>query len=934
MSASESGMDPAAYPSSEQPPEPHYNPLGQSALVYRKASHQELVAAMLDRLSSEQPTPAGAPPLANLTTRSSDDPSVAMLDAWAAALDVLFFYQERIANEGFLRTAGEQRSLQELARTLGWELRAGVAAGTFLAFTVDESPQSPGVAIVPQGTRVQSAPAQGQRPPTFETSRELIAHAEWNELRVRQSVPPRLELYATASGQQALRLWSPEGSWQSLNYLYLRGTATRLQVGDWLLLEVCTADGQGHPLAQALPVQIAALNVELQAERTRVELALGDPAASATAPPPALGVLSVNASELEVSSAPERVMATRWSERELGAQVAVAGWDSRELCQRIAALRQQPKSQVRVWALRQAVGCFGQSASLPELDENATQRSIWSDSSGTLQSDRFPPIDLMLERPVKELVPQSWIVLQSSSGRTCAMQVLSTVTQVVSDYATTARVTGLELRAADLRTNLALNAVSKSTVFFDFTLRATTVLGQSELLPLADHPISAPVLRSEPLVLDTMTLGLALGQPVILTGEPTELPGTSRTELTRLAEISHHQGYTWLRFAVPLMNSYSRTSVRLLANVVAATHGETHARQVLGSGDHSQKRQQFVLSGAPLTYTSAANANGAVAALEVRVGEVLWEEVPSLYGQPPGRTCYEVRQSLDGDGRTLIRFGDGENGARLPTGHDNVVATYRTGLGLEGRVAAGSLTLLPIRPPAIKAVTNPLPSTGAAAPDGLEDARQSAPLSVRALDRVVSLRDYEDFARSFAGIAKARALLRKQAGRPWIHLTIGGADGADIPVGSELYSNLCTALTQVSDPEVPVVVQSYARRLFVLRAQLTLLPRYSAAKVLSDAAAALISAYSFAVRDFGQPVVAAEVVEKLQRTEGVQAVVLVELRASELATALPLFPSPSPVPPELLTLDTPTDSDASLTNVQPLGLLLLHPAGLQLEVMP
>jgi hypothetical protein len=71
---------------------------------------------------------AGKQPLSALTTRDLDDPAIAMLDAWAVALDVLSFYQERIANEGYLRTSTERRSIVELARAIGYELRPGLAA--------------------------------------------------------------------------------------------------------------------------------------------------------------------------------------------------------------------------------------------------------------------------------------------------------------------------------------------------------------------------------------------------------------------------------------------------------------------------------------------------------------------------------------------------------------------------------------------------------------------------------------------------------------------------------------------------------------------------------------------------------------------------------------------------------------------------------------
>ena len=71
-----------------------------------------------------------------------DDPAIALLDAWAVAGDVLTFYQERIANEGFLRTATERRSVLELARAIGYELNPGVAASTHLVWEVERSFES------------------------------------------------------------------------------------------------------------------------------------------------------------------------------------------------------------------------------------------------------------------------------------------------------------------------------------------------------------------------------------------------------------------------------------------------------------------------------------------------------------------------------------------------------------------------------------------------------------------------------------------------------------------------------------------------------------------------------------------------------------------------------------------------------------------------
>ncbi|HEX2513291.1 MAG TPA: hypothetical protein VH257_01205, partial [Chloroflexota bacterium] len=139
-----------------------YNRPGQAAISYRAATHPEALRRLLARLPAAfrrqlaQPGGPGA-----LTTRAPDDPSIALLDAWAAVLDVIAFYQERIANEGFLATATERRSVLELARTIGYELAPGVAAGAHLAFTVESAAGAPGRATIDSGVRVLSVPGQG-----------------------------------------------------------------------------------------------------------------------------------------------------------------------------------------------------------------------------------------------------------------------------------------------------------------------------------------------------------------------------------------------------------------------------------------------------------------------------------------------------------------------------------------------------------------------------------------------------------------------------------------------------------------------------------------------------------------------------------------------------------------------------------------------------
>jgi hypothetical protein len=190
-----------------------YNRPGLNSLVYRVGTYTDFRATMQMDLSS-----AALPALAGLRTRELDDPSMALLDAWAIGADVLSFYQERIANEGYLRTATERRSVLELGKLLDYRLRPGVAASVYLAYTID--PNSRPVTI-PAGSRAQSVPAPGQQMQTFETSDDLDAQNEWNTLQPRLTQPQDLSLDTIAG----------------LNEVWVASIATNLKQNDRLLFQ-------------------------------------------------------------------------------------------------------------------------------------------------------------------------------------------------------------------------------------------------------------------------------------------------------------------------------------------------------------------------------------------------------------------------------------------------------------------------------------------------------------------------------------------------------------------------------------------------------------------------------------------------------------------------------------------------------------------------
>jgi predicted phage baseplate assembly protein len=310
--------------------------------------------------------------------------------------------------------------------------------------------------------------------------------------------------------------------------------------------------------------------------------------------------------------------------------------------------------------------------------------------------------------------------------------------------------------------------------------------------------------------------------------------------------------------------------------------------------------------------------------MEVRVDGVRWEETPRMFDQGPHSEGYLVR--LEDDGKTRVVFGDGEHGARLPSGAENVVATYRSGIGFAGMVAAGSLTLLQTRPLGIRGVTNPLPAADAAEPENRDSARANAPLTVLTLDRIVSLADFEDFARAFSGIGKAQATTFWRGERRYVHVTIAAASGTPVIATSPLFTNLQSAIAAASDPGVIFAIDTYQPLYFNLSAKVLIAPRYEWSAIQANIEAALLAAFAFGQRAFGQPVTAAEVVTVIQRISGV---VATDLDSLYLVTNAPA--TNTALATRLLA--QPARWNTESATIERAQLLLINPAGVILQEM-
>ncbi|MBZ5506414.1 MAG: putative baseplate assembly protein [Acidobacteriia bacterium] len=974
---------------------------GLPAIRYRAGTHGTFLETMKARLASmtvdERYAQGGAArsvqPLRGLTTRDGSDPSIALLDGWATVGDVLTFYQERIANEGYLRTATERRSILELARLVGYQLRPGVAAGVFLGYTLDDNQTVP--VMIPAGSRSQSVPVQGsgELPQSFETSDDLTARAEWNNLQVRLTQPQDI------SWTEVL----------STNEIYLKAPGPSLKTGDLLLLvfdentsrfAVRTVERtEGQFTDQRIVVHLQPVTKALQDIVAAIEKFLNDAAdtiakkkinmssyssvggllqrAKQVVDSAYLGSTAaysmylqfvqfrrtldsgnnmaghVTAAKFEENISAKNVLGNdnfKWL-RELGSNWTKIATDINDLGLTdslqafFATIRQlsietpelrvhttdpsnfvrdllkqpsvQPPGSVNlrrslkssftkksdaaaqllmsfapqikgtfykawsnaivnartpslkaVYVLRTAASLFGAGAAKIVTYDNSKppvpQTSEWPIADDESRETMF------LDQPNDSILQSSYVLAQapvSENLRRSVHRVISAQVTPRTAYGISGKATKLTL-ADDWRPENDETPME--------TLRGTYIYGQGEQLELAEEPLSDAVTGPK-LELDGLYQGLESGRWIILSGERTDIPRVSGVNSSEPAMISAvvqsfngklpgDKAHTTLTLHTGTAYAYKRSTLKIYGNVVKATHGESRI-EALGSGDGSQSLQSFDLKQPPVTYISAENPEGVTSTLKVYVNDIEWHEADTLAGLGPKDRNFI--STTDDKGLTTVSFGNGQSGARLPTGVQNVRAVYRNGIGKAGNVLAGQISQLQSKPLGVKAVVNPLSAGGGADKETRDRARDNAPLAVMALNRLVSIPDYADFARTFAGIEKAVAVRVSDGFRPLVYLTIAGVDDIPIDAQSDLCRNLLGALRKYGDPGLGIKVDLRELKILVLSAGVRLEPDYLWGPVVTEIRAVLLDMFGFHQRALGQPVVLSEIIRAMQGVKGV-----------------------------------------------------------------
>ena len=185
----------------DHPAAPH-NLSGLTSVRYRIGDFRTFRHALLQSLPGEVDLPGWRP-------NGQGDLLLQTMEWWAYIADVLTFYNERSINERLLGTATLDTSVRGLVSILGYRPRPGIAGSATLGMLVTGNRP----VTLPAGFRVQSKPAPGKQPQTFETTQAY-----------------------TLTLPDAVAAAPPGMMMNPAHKLFLDGKAKSIQPGDLLLL--------------------------------------------------------------------------------------------------------------------------------------------------------------------------------------------------------------------------------------------------------------------------------------------------------------------------------------------------------------------------------------------------------------------------------------------------------------------------------------------------------------------------------------------------------------------------------------------------------------------------------------------------------------------------------------------------------------------------
>ena len=797
-----------------------------SRIDYRADDYTSLRAQLLAHIAEALPSWNAR----LVGTTGEQDLAIAFAELFAYMGDILGFYQDCRANESYIRTATLPQSLIDLAALIDYRVPAGASAETLQAFLV--KPDKSGV--VPAGYRVETKAAGSTPALTFETAQPIDADPARNTLHLAGW--NRSSRVINATGVQRISQAVLDQGYSGLK----AGSFVVFQAGvheySVPLTAVTTADDVRviHWAESELPadIDLAIADTTILGKPTQVmRVAASERADELTAGTNA--ALVADASGIAV---PDVILIVgdgiRWPARVIAKSGNRITWDR-------AINPSLRRSSARVYnAGHNGIGFSGSlrmGATTIDYGRYGTQPS--AGDYVNLRANEGKEVQLVVSSSDHQVVLGQGLSRAYPNGATLfAVTLADPTTGIAGSASTTFAPLRLDATSHTLVLDRSYDKLEPGAVLV-ITDGVDRVVHHVDAVSIDDQersvltlalPLSQPLRAAftavhGPLELRMHVQGydraegiLSAGQSALtLSGavaglEPggyVAVSGGGHAEGARITGVQAVGADTVITLREKLQHEYPLADTVVYGNVVVASHGETQSLQVLGSGDGSQAGQTFTLRRSPISFVhDASGTRGVRNTLEIFVDDTRWSEVESLAESAPDDRHFMT--TIDETGVMTARFGDGKHGARLPSGRDNVRARFRVGLGAEGNVAGGAIAQPPEPLDFVDSTRNPVSASGGADTDTPAVTRRIAPITVRALDRAVSLDDYADLALSYAGIAKARTTWGAwDRGSRAIDLTVAGVGGN--PLTPTLLASVRAFLGQRRAPQHRLNVRDY-----------------------------------------------------------------------------------------------------------------------------
>lgn len=270
----------------------------------------------------------------------------------------------------------------------------------------------------------------------------------------------------------------------------------------------------------------------------------------------------------------------------------------------------------------------------------------------------------------------------------------------------------------------------------------------------------------------------------------------------------------------------------------------------------------------PNVITGSATATGvSTTSVLVTVNNTSYTRVSTLANSTNTSNHFEIKTTSSG--YTSILFGDGTYG-KIPPKGSAIKVTYRTGSGVAGNVSAGAITSVLETPdgtyPTVS-VTNTAATSGGANAETTDSIRAAAPKSLTALNRAVSLVDYENLAISIDGVAKAKAIASVYS---YVTLYVVAAGGSSM--SSSLKTSILSFFSDKIPPATTITLMDYTPVFPDVRVTITVDPLYYSNEVSARVQTAIYDLLDFDNVVLNDVIYSADIVKAVGNLEGVLSV--------------------------------------------------------------